>query len=114
MLQQCPGPVADRQRLCRIFTYGDVRLVTDEISYEFVRGARIDYVDELIKAAFEVRSACVLCSLGVTQAEPCGAGCGEPQRIGQLRMWHVLCAQDVGRRRRRGPVRLGSRVLRDE
>ena len=38
----------------RVFTYGGVRLVTDEISYEFVRGAKIDYVDELIKAAFEV------------------------------------------------------------
>lgn len=37
-----------------MFTFGDVRLVTDEISYEFVRGAKIDYVDELIKAAFEV------------------------------------------------------------
>lgn len=40
--------------VCRVFTYNGVRLVTDEISYEFVRGAKIDYVDELIKAAFEV------------------------------------------------------------
>ena len=28
--------------------------MTDELSYEFVRGAKIDYVDELIKAGFEV------------------------------------------------------------
>ena len=33
---------------------GDARLVVDEISYGFVKGATIDYVEEMIKSSFEV------------------------------------------------------------
>ena len=29
-------------------------VVVDDVSYEFVRGATIDYVDEMIKSSFEV------------------------------------------------------------
>ena len=33
-----------------------VRLVADSTSYEFVRGSKVDYSQELIKSSFEVRS----------------------------------------------------------
>lgn len=38
----------------RVFEAGGVRLVADAMSYEFVRGAKVDYSQELIKSAFEV------------------------------------------------------------
>ena len=41
---------------CRVFEAGGVQLVTDSVSYGFVRGAKVDYSQELIKSAFEVRS----------------------------------------------------------
>lgn len=40
-----------------MFEAQGVKLVTDSVSYEFVRGAKVDYSQELIKASFEVRSA---------------------------------------------------------
>ena len=46
-----------RDRCDRVFESGGVRLVADAMSYEFVRGAKVDYSQELIKSAFEVRSA---------------------------------------------------------
>lgn len=46
-----------RLRCCRVFETRGVRLVTDGVSLEFVRGAKVDYAQELIKAAFEVRAS---------------------------------------------------------
>lgn len=37
-----------------MFEVQDVQLVTDNVSYELVRGATVDYVQELIKSTFEV------------------------------------------------------------
>lgn len=39
---------------CRVFEHRGVKLVTDDISLEFVKGATVDYVQELIKSTFEV------------------------------------------------------------
>ena len=44
--------------LCRVFEHQGVKLVTDDVSLEFIKGATVDYVSELIKSTFEVR----LCS----------------------------------------------------
>ncbi|KAL1566150.1 iron-sulfur assembly protein IscA-like 2, mitochondrial [Salvia divinorum] len=38
----------------RIFEQDGVKLVIDNISYDFVKGATVDYVDELIRSAFQV------------------------------------------------------------
>ncbi|GFP99029.1 iron-sulfur assembly protein isca-like 2 mitochondrial [Phtheirospermum japonicum] len=38
----------------RIFEKDGVKLVVDNISYDFVKGASIDYVEELIRSAFQV------------------------------------------------------------
>ncbi|XP_020575943.1 iron-sulfur assembly protein IscA-like 2, mitochondrial [Phalaenopsis equestris] len=38
----------------RIFAKDGVMLVVDSISYDFVKGATVDYVDELIRSAFQV------------------------------------------------------------
>ncbi|GMH09924.1 hypothetical protein Nepgr_011765 [Nepenthes gracilis] len=38
----------------RVFERDGVRLVVDNISYEFVKGATVDYVEELIRSAFQV------------------------------------------------------------
>ncbi|XP_022842722.1 iron-sulfur assembly protein IscA-like 2, mitochondrial [Olea europaea var. sylvestris] len=38
----------------RIFERDGVKLVVDNISYDFVKGATIDYVEELIRSAFQV------------------------------------------------------------
>ena len=43
--------------LHRVFEHRGVKLVTDDISLDFVKGATIDYVQELIKSTFEVCSA---------------------------------------------------------
>lgn len=40
----------------RVVTRGDTSLVCDSVSYEFIRGATIDYVKELVRSAFEVTS----------------------------------------------------------
>lgn len=39
---------------CRVFERDGVKLVVDNISYDFVKGATIDYVEELIRSAFVV------------------------------------------------------------
>ncbi|XP_074279199.1 iron-sulfur assembly protein IscA-like 2, mitochondrial [Silene latifolia] len=38
----------------RIFEKDGVKLVVDNISFDFVKGANIDYVEELIRSAFQV------------------------------------------------------------
>ena len=46
-----PGPADDDM----VFDYGGAKLVVDSVSYEFVRGATVDFVDELIKSTFEAK-----------------------------------------------------------
>lgn len=38
----------------RVFEKEGVKLVVDKISYDFVKGATVDYVEELIRSAFLV------------------------------------------------------------
>ncbi|GMI84775.1 hypothetical protein like AT5G03905 [Hibiscus trionum] len=38
----------------RVFVSEGVKLVVDDISYDFVKGATVDYVEELIRSAFVV------------------------------------------------------------
>lgn len=38
----------------RIFEKDGVKLVVDNISYDFVKGSTVDYVEELIRSAFQV------------------------------------------------------------
>ncbi|KAI3442209.1 uncharacterized protein J3R85_001537 [Psidium guajava] len=38
----------------RVFEKDGVKLVIDNVSYDFVKGATVDYVEELIRAAFQV------------------------------------------------------------
>ncbi|CAI0462290.1 unnamed protein product [Linum tenue] len=38
----------------KVFEKEGVKLVVDNISYDFVKGATIDYVEELIRSAFQV------------------------------------------------------------
>ncbi|KAF5940604.1 hypothetical protein HYC85_021771 [Camellia sinensis] len=38
----------------RIFERDGVKLVVDEISFDFVKGATVDYVEELIRSAFQL------------------------------------------------------------
>jgi hypothetical protein len=40
----------------RLFDFNGAQLLVDNISYEFVRGATVDFADELIKSTFEARS----------------------------------------------------------
>jgi hypothetical protein len=39
-----------------VFERDGVALVVDAVSYEFVRGAAVDFVDSLIKSTFEARA----------------------------------------------------------
>ncbi len=39
---------------CRIFEKEGVKLVVDDVSYDFVKGATVDYEEELIRSAFVV------------------------------------------------------------
>ncbi|KAK4419380.1 Iron-sulfur assembly protein IscA-like 2, mitochondrial [Sesamum alatum] len=38
----------------RIFEQDGVKLVVDNVSFDFVKGATVDYVEELIRSAFQV------------------------------------------------------------
>ncbi|CAN1134106.1 Iron-sulfur assembly protein IscA-like 2, mitochondrial [Linum perenne] len=38
----------------RVFEKEGVKLVVDSVSYDFIKGATIDYVEELIRSAFQV------------------------------------------------------------
>ncbi|CAL2258926.1 unnamed protein product [Prunus armeniaca] len=38
----------------RVFEKEGVKLVVDNVSYDFVKGATVDYVEELIRSAFQV------------------------------------------------------------
>lgn len=40
--------------ICRVFEREGVKLVVDNISYDFLKGATVDYVEELIRSAFQV------------------------------------------------------------
>mmetsp|Transcript_15920 Transcript_15920/g.40611 ORF Transcript_15920/g.40611 Transcript_15920/m.40611 type:complete len:86 (+) Transcript_15920:157-414(+) len=46
----------DMQEEDRVFTKGDVSLVVDDVSLQFLRGATVDFTEELIKSSFEVTS----------------------------------------------------------
>ncbi len=39
---------------CRIFTHNGATVLVDPISYDFVKGATIDFVQEMIKSSFAV------------------------------------------------------------
>lgn len=36
---------------------GDATVVVDSVSYDFVKGAKLDFAEELIRASFQVRLA---------------------------------------------------------
>ncbi|QDZ17570.1 Iron-sulfur cluster biogenesis protein [Chloropicon primus] len=40
----------------RVFSKEDVKIVVDEVSMQFLKGATVDYVEELIKESFEITS----------------------------------------------------------
>lgn len=56
----------------RVITKGPATLVCDNVSYEFIRGATIDYTTELVRSSFEVRSDVLLIMLHPEQL--CMAG----------------------------------------
>ena len=39
---------------CRVFEKNGVKLVVDNVSYDFVKGSTVDYEEELIRSAFVV------------------------------------------------------------
>lgn len=47
----------------RIFEQDGVKLVVDNISFDFVKGATVDYVEELIRSAFQVSNCYFSASL---------------------------------------------------
>lgn len=47
----------------RVFEKEGVKLVVDNVSYDFVKGATVDYVEELIRSAFVVRAFFLLMHL---------------------------------------------------
>ena len=100
----------------RVFEHKGAKLVIDSVSYEFVRGATVDFADELIKATFEAsglfwpvlpalhHQTCMQpaksCKLSWAMTEIrfirflfAAAGCGEPQCKRQLWLRFVLCPQ---------------------
>lgn len=38
----------------RVFEKGDAKVVIDDVSLEYVKGATVDYQEELIRAAFKI------------------------------------------------------------
>lgn len=42
----------------RVFEKEGVKLIVDNVSYDFVKGATVDYVEELIRSAFVVSCFC--------------------------------------------------------
>jgi len=50
----------------KVFTSNGATLVVDDLSYELVKGSQVDYVEELIGAAFVIRNP--------NAASSCGCG----------------------------------------
>ena len=48
---------------CRVFEKNGVKLVVDNVSYDFVKGSTVDYVEELISSAFVVSFEWLYCSI---------------------------------------------------
>ncbi len=70
------------------FEYDGVRVVVDEVSMEYLRGARIDYVDDIMGSGFKIENpnAVAACGCGSSfrtkdsgedaHAHSAGGGCG--------------------------------------
>jgi iron-sulfur cluster assembly 2 len=40
--------------VCRVVEHGGAQVVVDDVSFGLIRGATVDFVEELIRAGFEV------------------------------------------------------------
>jgi iron-sulfur cluster assembly accessory protein len=66
------------------FSYHGVRLVVDEVSMDYLRGARIDYIEDIMGSGFKIDNPNAVASCGCgssfrtkeSQATDSGAGCG--------------------------------------
>lgn len=72
-------PAADDE----VFTFGGLRVFVDSMSYPYLKGARVDYVDDaLLGQGFKVDNPNAVSSCGCGQsfktadAEAAGGGCG--------------------------------------
>jgi iron-sulfur cluster assembly protein len=66
-----------------IFEQHGVKVVVDEVSINYLRGAKIDYVDEIMGSGFKIENPNAISSCGcgssfrtAGDAEPAGGGCG--------------------------------------
>jgi len=50
----------------RVFTRGDARVVIDEVSLEFLKGAEVDFVEDLVGSYFKIHNP--------NAASSCGCG----------------------------------------
>ncbi len=59
-----------RARLPRVIERDDAKMIIDEISWDYIGGAEIDYVEELIGAFFTIRNpnATSTCGCGTSFA----------------------------------------------
>jgi iron-sulfur cluster assembly protein len=62
-----------------VIEYGDVRLVVDEFSAQYLKGALIDYEDSLMAGGFQVRNPNAVKSCACGQSFDTAAGGGAPQ-----------------------------------
>ena len=44
----------------RVVQQQGVQLVTDNVSYELLKGSKVDFTTDLIRSCFEVRAFCLL------------------------------------------------------
>lgn len=56
--------------MCRVFERDGVKLVVDKISLDFVKGATVDYVEELIRSAFQVNCLSIVHIMNVVTLYP--------------------------------------------
>ncbi|KAL0410109.1 UNVERIFIED_CONTAM: Iron-sulfur assembly protein IscA-like 2, mitochondrial [Sesamum latifolium] len=59
----------------RIFEQDGVKLVVDNVSFDFVKGATVDYVEELIRSAFQPSILGLLKYLGIMSSGDGGNNC---------------------------------------
>ena len=63
-------------------TYGDIKVLVDEMSVGYINGSQVDYVDSLMGAGFTVNNPNAVSSCGCGQSFKTAEGGGQAQSCG--------------------------------
>jgi iron-sulfur cluster assembly accessory protein len=65
-----------------VITYGDIKVLVDEMSVGYINGSQVDYVDSLMGAGFTVNNPNAVSSCGCGHSFKTAGGGGQAQSCG--------------------------------